>query len=146
MIGGSRRSTQGGLKMKITSIAPQLMFEGAAEEAMHLYTSTFADSEIESLVRYAAGEQGAEGTVKQASFRLGGQRIRCIDSPIAHEFTFTPAISLFVELDTMVSVDDAFVRLSEGGAVLMELDAYPFSQRFGWLADRFGVSWQLSLA
>ncbi len=59
-------------------------------------------------------------------------------------FTFTPSISLFVECKSEVELDEAFNRLAEGGAVLMPLNNYGFSKKFGWLNDRFGVSWQLN--
>lgn len=68
----------------------------------------------------------------------------CMDSPIKHEFTFTPAISLFVTCETESEIDELFEKLSQGGGVLMPLDSYPFSKKFAWVADRYGVSWQLS--
>lgn len=70
----------------------------------------------------------------------------CIDSSIKHEFTFTPAISLYVTCDTEEEIDEAFEKLSEDGGVLMPLAAYPFSEKFGWVADKYGVTWQLNLA
>jgi uncharacterized protein YndB with AHSA1/START domain len=77
--------------------------------------------------------------------RIGDRLVRCIDSPIEHGFTFTPAVSLAVRGVSAQAVDRAFARLADGGNVLMALDRYPFSERFGWVTDRFGVSWQLSL-
>ena len=93
------------------------------------------------------GEDGAgeAGTIEAAFLRIGDQRVRVFDSPVEHAFTFTPAVSLFVELDSAEEVDTAFATLSAGGGVLMPLDAYPFSPRFAWINDRFGVSWQLSV-
>lgn len=70
----------------------------------------------------------------------------CIDSSVKHEFTFTPAISLYVKCDTEDEIDRLFEKLTQDGAVLMPLQAYPFSQKFCWVVDKFGVSWQLSLA
>lgn len=128
------------------SVTTFLMFEGHAAEAMSLYTSLFANSAIEHVDRYAAGEPGAEGSVKLARFTVGGQRLLCIDSPVKHAFTFTPAISIFVECESPDELERAFATLSDGGAVLMPLDNYGFSTRFGWINDRFGVSWQLNLA
>jgi predicted 3-demethylubiquinone-9 3-methyltransferase (glyoxalase superfamily) len=124
-----------------------LMFEdGKAEEAMNFYTSLFGDSEIISIKRYGANEAGPEGTVMQASFSLHGQVFMCIDSYVKHGFTFTPAISLYVNCESEVEIERAFQELSQDGQVLMPLGSYPFSQKFGWVADRFGVSWQLNLA
>ena len=125
-------------------ITTHLMFEGVAEEAMNFYVSLFGDSEINRLERYGPGEMGAEGTVKQATFTLAGRDFICIDSPVKHAFTFTPSISLFVECESEAELEAAFSRLSDGGRVLMPLDNYGFSTRFGWLTDRFGVSWQLN--
>lgn len=122
-----------------------LMFEGRAEEAMNFYMSLFNDSAITSITRYGANEMGAEGSVMHATFTLNGQTFMCIDSSVAHEFTFTPSMSLYVTCETEAEIDHLFASLSEGGAVLMPLDAYPFSQKFGWTADKFGVSWQLTL-
>lgn len=127
------------------TIATFLMFEGRAEEALKLYVSLFAGSEIGRIERYAEGEPGAAGSVKRAEFTLGEHRLMCIDSPIKHGFTFTPSISLFVECQDEAEQDRAFQELSTGGGVLMPLGNYGFSTRFGWLNDRFGVSWQLNL-
>lgn len=124
-----------------------LMFDdGRAEEAMRFTVSLFPDGKVESLRRYGPGEAGAEGTVMHAAFSLAGQRLMCIDSPAKHAFGFTPSMSLFVECDSAAEVDRLFAALSPGGGVLMPLDAYPFAQRFAWVNDRFGVSWQLRFA
>jgi len=128
---------------KITTF---LMFEGKAEEAINFYVSLFEDSRIVSMARYEAGEPGAQGSVKHALFSLDGQEFMAIDSNIEHDFTFTPAISLYVQCETEQEIDELFEKLSTLGQVLMPLDEYPFSKKFGWVADRFGVSWQLSLA
>jgi predicted 3-demethylubiquinone-9 3-methyltransferase (glyoxalase superfamily) len=125
-------------------VTPFLMFEGAAQEALDLYVAAFDDAEVLDVQRFAEGGAGEPGTIEAAFLRIGEQRIRLFDSPVAHEFTFTPAVSLFVEFDSPEEVDATFATLSEGGGVLMPLDAYPFSPRFAWLNDRFGVSWQLS--
>ena len=122
-----------------------LMFTGQAEAAMNLYTSLFKQSEILNVTRYGPGEAGAEGTVQHATFTLNGQEFMCIDSSAVHAFTFTPSISLYVHCETEEEIDRVFAALSAGGQILMPLDQYPFSKKFGWLADRFGVSWQLSL-
>lgn len=68
-----------------------------------------------------------------------------MDSGREHPFTFTPATSIVVDCDRREELDDLYAKLSDGGTVLMELQEYPFSARFGWVADRFGVSWQLNL-
>ncbi len=123
-----------------------LMFSGEAEEAMNFYTSLFDQSEIISITRYGANEAGKEGTVVHATFSLKGQLLMCIDSYVKHDFTFTPAISLYVNCDSEAEIDRAYESLSQDGAVLMPLAAYPFSEKFTWVQDKYGVSWQLNLA
>lgn len=128
---------------KITTF---LMFQGRAEEAMNFYTSLFEGSQILDITRYGPGEAGAEGSVVHATFLINGQEFMCIDSGIEHDFTFTPSMSLYVNCETEAEIDRLFEKLSQAGQVLMPLDHYPFSQKFAWVADRFGVSWQLNLA
>jgi predicted 3-demethylubiquinone-9 3-methyltransferase (glyoxalase superfamily) len=130
----------------VSKITTFLMFEGKAEEAINLYTTVFDNSEIISISRYGANEAGAEGTVMHATFSLNGQEFMCIDSHVKHNFTFTPSMSLYVTCDSSDEIDRIFTTLAEDGAVLMPLATYPFSKKFGWVADKFGVSWQLTLA
>ena len=129
-------------KQKITTF---LMFEGKAEEAMNYYISVFDSAEIMSIRRYGANDAGAEGSVMHATFSLYGQVFMFLDSNVKHDFTFTPAISLYVTCTTEEEIDRFFEKLSQGGKVFMPLMAYPFSQKFAWVEDKFGVSWQLSL-
>ena len=126
-------------------VSTHLMFEGVAEEAMNFYVSLFGGSEIIKVERYGPGEPGAEGTVKIATFTLIGREFICIDSPVKHQFTFTPSISLFVDCESEAEIEKVFSQLSTGGEVLMPLDNYGFSTKFGWVKDRFGPSWQLNL-
>lgn len=128
------------------SVSTFLMFEGRAEEALNLYVSLFTGAAIGMIERYGPGEQGPEGSLKRAEFTLNGHHLVCYNSPIHHAFTFTPAISLFVECESEAELEAAFRELSAGGGVLMPLDNYGFSTRFAWVNDRFGVSWQLNLA
>lgn len=97
---------------KITAF---LMFNGKAEEAMSFYMSLFPDSEIKDISRYGENEASPAGTVRHALFSLSGQLIMCIDSAIKHEFTFTPAMSLFVTCDTESEIDALFAKLSVDG-------------------------------
>ncbi len=131
--------------MPSEGITPFLMFSGKAEEAMNYYISIFDRSGIVSIQRYGPNEAGAEGTVQLATFLLRGQRFMCIDSNIEHGFTFNPAISFYITCDTEGETDRLFEKLSQGGHILMPLGSYPFSQKFGWVADRYGVSWQLAV-
>jgi predicted 3-demethylubiquinone-9 3-methyltransferase (glyoxalase superfamily) len=127
------------------AFATFLMFDGAAAEAMDLYASLFSDCSIEQVERYGRGEEGAEGSVKRSRVRLGRHELMFFDSPVKHAFGFTPAISIFVECESKEELGRAFEGLSAGGKVLMPLDSYGFSSLFGWVNDRFGVSWQLNL-
>ena len=128
------------------SIRAFLMFNGKAEEAINFYTSVFKLSQITEINRYGINEAGTEGSVKTAIFVLKGQEFMCIDSSITHNFTFTPALSLFVTCDSEDEVDSLFENLSTGGQVMMPLGAYPFSKKYAWVSDKYGVSWQLSVA
>ena len=129
----------------MSKITPFLMFEGKAEEAINFYMSIFNDSELIRIARYEAGEPGKEGEVSQAVFSINGQEFICTDTFVQHAFTFTPSISLFVECDSEEEINDAYTKLADGGELLMPLDSYPFSKKFGWVQDKFGVSWQLIL-
>lgn len=113
---------------------------------MNFYTSLFNQSEIVSISRYDENGPGKEGTVIHATFTLNGQEFMCIDSYVKHDFTFTPAMSLYVTCDTEEEIETVFNKLAQDGKVLMPLGSYPFSKKFGWLNDKYGVSWQLTLA
>jgi len=128
-------------------VTPFLMFQGGvAEEAITFYTSLFDDGQVLDIARYGPGQPGPEGTVMRASFALAGQSFFCSDSPVRHGFDFTPSMSIWVEAESEAELERLFAALGEGGGVLMPLDNYGFSARFGWVNDRFGVSWQLNLA
>ncbi|MFF4436176.1 VOC family protein [Streptomyces sp. NPDC001621] len=128
---------------KITTF---LMFEGDAENAMTFYSTLFDDAEIVSIQRYGADGPGKEGSVQHATFSLAGEQFMCIDSPAKHAFAFTPAISLFVQCADEAEIDRLYTALAEQGTELMPLGDYGFSPKFGWINDRFGVSWQLNLS
>jgi predicted 3-demethylubiquinone-9 3-methyltransferase (glyoxalase superfamily) len=121
------------------------MFQGDAEAAMKFYVSLFRGAEIEEIARFGPSEAGPEGSVKLAQFSLCGQAVKCIDSPVKHAFSFTPSFSFFVECDSEDEINRLYGELSKGGQTLMPIGNYPFSRRFAWVSDRFGVSWQLSL-
>jgi predicted 3-demethylubiquinone-9 3-methyltransferase (glyoxalase superfamily) len=129
----------------VRGVATHLMFAGEASAALELYGAVFSEFRVGSVERYGAGEAGAEGTVRRADIMFGQHRMIAIDSPVKHAFTFTPATSLFVDCDSASALDAAFSQLARGGQVFMPIADYGFSQRFGWCADRFGVSWQLNL-
>lgn len=128
-------------------ITPFLMFQGGkAEQAMTFYTSLFDDGQIVDITRYGPEGPGPEGTVVRATFRLAGQEFFASDSFVTHGFTFTPSWSVWIETDSEDELERLFTALADGGSQLMPLDDYGFSRRFGWVNDRFGVSWQLNLA
>jgi len=120
--------------------------DNRAQAALDLYFATLPDSRMIRVERYAEGEPGLAGSIKVAVFTLCGREFMCSDSPIKHGFTFTPSSSTFVEFDSVAELERVFGILSNGGEVLMPLDNYGFSERFGWVNDRFGVSWQLNFA
>jgi len=127
-------------------VSPFLMFTGRAEEALTLYASVFDDAEILSIHRWGPDGAGPEGTVMNATFRIGDQVLIAFDSPPVHAFDFTPSLSLFVNCDSEEEIDRLYEELSEGGDVMMPLSKdEPFAEKFAWVSDRFGVSWQLSL-
>lgn len=117
---------------------------GKAEEAMELYVSTFDDSRVLSVERFGPEDEGQRG-IKRARFELTGVEVVAMDSAGPHQFSFTPAVSMVVEFDSEEQLDPAWARLVDGGTVLMPLQAYEFSPKFGWLQDRFGVTWQMNL-
>ena len=119
---------------------------GKAEEAIDFYCSVFENSRVVGIDRYGVDDMGPEGTVRVATFELGGNQVMAIDSAAPHEFTFTPAISMWIECSSTEEIDRVAGALAEGGQFLMPLDSYGFSPRFCWVEDRYGVSWQLNLA
>jgi len=132
--------------MEAAKVHPFLMFEGQAEEAMNFYVSLFPGSQVNEVVRYGPNQAGPEGTILRAAFTVGGQVVLCSDSYVKHEFTFTPAISLFVHCESEEEILRLSTSLSEGGKTFMPLGNYGFSSQFAWVSDRYGVAWQLTLA
>ena len=122
---------------KITTF---FMFNGKAEEAMVFYTSIFDDSEIMNVMYHE------DGSVLHATFILKGQAYMAIDNTNRDEHQFSPAMSLFVACDSEEEIDRVYDQLSLRGTVLMPLEESPFSEKFAWVEDHFGVSWQLNLS
>lgn len=118
---------------------------GAASSALDLYREVFDDFELLEMDRYGPDDHAPEGTVRAARFRLAGSELSCADSPIGHEWGFTPAVSLWIDCDDDAELQRLFDRLADGGQVYMPLADYGFSTRFGWVGDRHGVTWQLNL-
>ena len=122
---------------------PFLMFQGQAQDALALYREVFPDFEQVMLQEHPPGAMA--GQVAMAQIRIGGQEIMLNDSPPVHAFTFTPSSSIFVDCDDEAQLRELAGKLGDGGAVMMEVASYGFSTLFTWLADKFGVSWQLNL-
>jgi predicted 3-demethylubiquinone-9 3-methyltransferase (glyoxalase superfamily) len=112
-------------------ITPFLWFDGKAEEAAKFYTSIFKNSKLGQIRRYGDAGPGPKGSVLTASFEIEGQEFVALNG--GPQFTFTPAISFFVNCETQEEVDEFWDKLSEGGK----------KNRCGWLQDKFGVSWQI---
>jgi predicted 3-demethylubiquinone-9 3-methyltransferase (glyoxalase superfamily) len=121
-------------------ITPHLWFDKEAKEAGALYASIFPRSRVKSTVQL---HDTPSGTVDVVTIELYGQELTLISAgPL---FKFTPAISFLVACDTKKEVDTLWEKLSKGGSPLMELGSYPFSERYGWIQDRYGLSWQVML-
>ena len=129
------------------SITPFLWFNDQAEEAASFYVSVFRNSKAGEKSYY--NEDIAEvagrpaGSVMAVDFQLEGQDFIALNGNDDHPFT--PAISFFVACETPEEIDRLWQKLSQGGVTLMELGKYPFSEKYGWVQDKFGVSWQLIL-
>lgn len=122
-------------------ITPHLWFDTEAAEAAEFYCETFPDSRVTATTTLPDTPSGDAQTV---SFELFGQPFMAISAgPL---FVFNPSISFTVACETVEEVDRYWERLAPGGSVLMELGQYPFSERYGWVVDRFGLSWQISQA
>lgn len=126
-------------------ITPHLWFDKNAEEAVSFYTSVFRGGKVYSTARYSETGQevhGMEpGTIMTIEFEIEGLKFLALNGgPI---FKFTPAISFMLSCKTTEEVDELWEKLSDGGESLMPIDSYPFSKRYGWVKDKFGVSWQL---
>jgi predicted 3-demethylubiquinone-9 3-methyltransferase (glyoxalase superfamily) len=129
-------------------ITPFLWFDTQAEEAVNFYTSIFNNSKTGNMARYDEASAKAtgrvEGSLMTASFQLEGQDFVALNGgPI---FKFNPSISFIVNCKETSEVETLWNSLNEGAMVLMPLDKYPFSEKYGWLQDKYGVSWQLILS
>ncbi|MES2243117.1 MAG: VOC family protein [Pseudomonadota bacterium] len=112
-------------------ITPFLWFNDQAEEAMNFYISVFRNAKAGEIRRYAEGGPAPQGSVMSASFQIEGQELIAFNG--GPHFSFTPAISLFVDCKTQEEVNELWSKLSEGGQ----------PQQCGWVTDRFGLSWQI---
>ncbi|MDR3617624.1 MAG: VOC family protein [Candidatus Obscuribacterales bacterium] len=124
-----------------------LWFDNDAEEAMRTYASIFENAKIGSVTHY--GEAGHEvhhrpkGSVLTITLTIDGQELMGLNAgPV---FTINPAISFYITCKSENEIDRLYEKLSAGGSVLMELNKYPFSEKYAWVKDKFGVSWQLNL-
>ncbi len=131
------------------NISPVLWFDNVAEEAMAFYTATFDRSRIVHIERYPDASLdehfiGMSGKVITGIFDVQGKRFRCLDGgPL---FSFNPSISFYCQFNEQSAIEAAWDTLVVDGSVLMEFKAYPFAQKYGWLKDQYGVTWQLSLS
>lgn len=112
-------------------IYPCLWFDGKAREAAEFYCTVFNNSAITA------------DTQLVVTFKSAGQKFMCLNG--GPEFTFNPSVSFYVLYETEDEIDKVWKSLLEGGSVLMPLDKYAWSTKYGWVQDRFGISWQLSL-
>lgn len=127
-------------------ISNGLWFDRQAEEAARFYTSVFPNSKMGDIINYGKEgfeiHQGPEGTVMVAEFELCGEKFVAINGgPI---FTFNPSVSYFAVFETPEEADSIWNELLNGGSVLMPYQKYDWSEKYGWLKDRYGLSWQIS--
>jgi predicted 3-demethylubiquinone-9 3-methyltransferase (glyoxalase superfamily) len=128
-------------------ITPFLWFDNNAEEAVNFYISIFGNSKINNFNRYSEDAAKATGrpagSVMTASFNLNGHEFVALNGgPV---FKFNPSVSFFVIFNNENEVDNLWGKLSDGGKVLMELQKYDWSKKYGWVEDKYGLSWQLML-
>lgn len=120
---------------EVQKITPFFWFDHQAEEAAQLYTSIFPNSKILNVVRN--GE-----AVLTVNFSLNGQEFTAMNG--GPHFKLTPAISIFAVCETEAETDAVWKALAAGGEVMIALDKYPWSEKYGWLNDRYGLSWQIA--
>jgi predicted 3-demethylubiquinone-9 3-methyltransferase (glyoxalase superfamily) len=132
------RVTEGTVQNIMQKIMPHLWFDKQAREAAELYVSLSPGAKISSVTRLT---DTPSGDCDLVSFELGGQPFMAISAgPL---FKFNPSVSFHIRCETTQEVDAMWARLSPGGRILMPLDKYPFSERYGWLEDKYGLSWQV---
>lgn len=123
------------------NIIPHLWFDREAKEAAELYTSLIPNSKITNLTTL---HDTPSGDCDVVSFQLSGQPFMAISAgPL---FKFNPSISFHIKCRTKDEVNALWEKLSQAGKVLMPLGAYPFNERYGWVEDRYGLSWQVIFA
>lgn len=127
------------------SIVPCLWLDNQAEEAASFYTQIFPDGHVTAVSHYPESGDNPSGkppgSVLTVEFTVAGQRFTALNG--GPMFVINPSISFFVRVETVEETDRLFSALADGGEALMPLDAYPWSERYGWVKDRFGVSWQV---
>ncbi len=117
-------------------ITPFLWFDTEAEEAMNYYISILPeDSEITGM------QKGPDGKLFGGSFKLNGFDFMVLNA--GPQFKFNPSISFTIECKAAEDVEELYNKLIEGGTALMPLDKYPFSEKYGWVNDKYGLSWQI---
>lgn len=124
-------------------IIPNLWFDNEAEEAANFYTSVFENGEVGDTTRYTSNTPSNKpvGSVMTVSFEIEGFEFVALNG--GPEFTFNPSISFFVSRETKEEMDELWAQLADGGEVLIPLGEHPFSDYYGWIQDKYGVTWQL---
>jgi predicted 3-demethylubiquinone-9 3-methyltransferase (glyoxalase superfamily) len=124
--------------MPAAKIVPHLWFDKEAKQAAELYTSLIPGSKVTNVTTL---HDTPSGDCDVVSFQLAGQPFMAISAgPL---FKFNPSTSFHIKCQTTSEVDALWQQLAPGGKVLMELGSYPFSERYGWVQDRYGLSWQI---
>ncbi len=129
-------------------IVPFVWFDMNCEEAINFYTSAFPNSKITGIKRYPTDVQvgpleNMGGKVLTASFEIDGYEMMALDG--GPYFKHTPAQSISVQCATVDELNALHDTLREGGSDLMPISDYPFSKRYAWINDKYGLSWQLNV-
>ncbi len=129
----------------MNKISPCLWFDSEAEAAAAFYTSVFKAGKINNTAHYLTETPGNKpiGSVLQVDFEIEGQPFTALNG--GDIFKPNPSISFFVYRDSVAEVDELWEQLARGGQALMPLGEYPFNKKYGWIQDKYGVSWQLML-
>jgi predicted 3-demethylubiquinone-9 3-methyltransferase (glyoxalase superfamily) len=125
--------------MQTQKIVPHLWFDTQAKEAAAFYTTLFKNSKVKNVTTITDTPSGDCDIV---TFDLAGQAFMAISA--GPYFTLNPSISLFVVFDSADEIKTAWDALIQGGKELMPFDTYPWAHKYGWLQDKYGLSWQLS--
>ena len=127
------------MKVHMQKIIPHIWFDKEAKDAAAFYATLFANSKVKSVTTITGTPSGDCDIV---TFDLAGQNFMAISA--GPYFKLNPSISFFVVFDDQKEIETAWNKLIDGGKALMPYNSYPWANKYGWLQDKYGLSWQLS--